>query len=87
MGSAIVMHQHKYMQLALNPGFAVFTDWRLKKCHLSNYSMSPTTCIEFYIEDLKFPCQSLVVNCKLEMFDAIRNQFSNEMLFLLKLIA
>ena len=44
-------------------------------------------CIEFYIEDFQFPCQSLVVNYKLEMFDLIGNQFSNEMLFILKLIA
>jgi hypothetical protein len=29
------LHQHKYIQLVLNPGFAVLTDRQLKKCHLS----------------------------------------------------
>ena len=29
------LHQHKYIQLVLNPGFTVLTDRRLKKCHLS----------------------------------------------------
>ena len=29
------LHQHKYIQLVLNLGFAVLTDRRLKKCHLS----------------------------------------------------
>ena len=29
------LHQHKYIQLVLNLGFAVLTDRRLKKYHLS----------------------------------------------------
>jgi hypothetical protein len=29
------LHQHKYIQLVMNPGFAVLTDRRLKKCHRS----------------------------------------------------